>query len=210
MCWRNPIFLPSPPFVGGGQGGGYSADGRTNFATLLALCPRAIGCRGSFVGPNGVARRFPLSALEGSMKIETMGKVIVSARIENMEDLYQVNQGTLHYRRDTGHRGLRRAIRHWHHDARDAGPDDRALGLIPLRTRQARTTAGPVTVQVYGTVRLTIQGRDCPSDVTELPDDCPVLIGQVPLELMDFVVDPGGQRLIGNPEHGGEHILELY
>jgi hypothetical protein len=36
------------------------------------------------------------------------------------------------------------------------------------------------------------------------------LIGQVPLELLDFVVDPRGQRLIGNPEHGGEHIIELY
>jgi hypothetical protein len=43
-----------------------------------------------------------------------------------------------------------------------------------------------------------------------VPDDCPVLIGQVPLELLDFVVDPGGQRLIGNPAHGGEHIIELY
>ena len=24
--------------------------------------------------------------------------------------------------------------------------------------------------------------RDCPTDVTELPDECPVLIGQIPLE----------------------------
>ena len=31
-----------------------------------------------------------------------------------------------------------------------------------------------------------------------------VVIGQVPLELMDWVVDSKGQRLIGNPEHGGE------
>jgi hypothetical protein len=46
--------------------------------------------------------------------------------------------------------------------------------------------------------------------VTEIPDDCPVLIGQVPLELLDFVVDPKGQRLIGNPAHGGEHMIEIY
>jgi len=26
----------------------------------------------------------------------------------------------------------------------------------------------------------------------------------------DFVVDPGPQRLIGNPAHGGEQVLELY
>ena len=84
------------------------------------------------------------------------------------------------------------------------------LGLKPLRMRHVRTSAGLATVQMYGGVRLTIQGRDCLSDVTELPDDCPVLIGQIPLEALDFVVDPIGQRLIGNPAHGGEHIIEMY
>jgi predicted aspartyl protease len=84
------------------------------------------------------------------------------------------------------------------------------FGLHPLRTRPVRTSMGRRVAQVYGTVRLTIQGRDCPSDVVEVADDCPVLVGQVPLELMDFVVDPAGQRLIGNPAHGGEQVLELY
>jgi hypothetical protein len=37
-----------------------------------------------------------------------------------------------------------------------------------------------------------------------------VLIGQIPLETLDFVVDPVGQKLIGNPAHGGEHIYEWY
>lgn len=43
-----------------------------------------------------------------------------------------------------------------------------------------------------------------------MPDDYPVLIGLVPLELLDFVVDPAEKRLIGIPELGGEPILELY
>ena len=64
-------------------------------------------------------------------------------------------------------------------------------------------------MQIYRAVRLTVQGRDCISDVAEIPDDFPIVIGQVPLELMDWVVDPRGQRLIGNPEHGGEHIIEV-
>jgi predicted aspartyl protease len=84
------------------------------------------------------------------------------------------------------------------------------LGLDPVRRRTALTSAGHVLVQIYGTARLTVEGRDCPIDVSELPDDCPVLIGQVPLELMDFVVDPPGRRLIGNPAHGGEHMIEMY
>ena len=65
-------------------------------------------------------------------------------------------------------------------------------------------------VQMWGSVRLTIQGRDWISDVSEVPDECPVLIGQLPLEALDFVVDPVNQRLNGNPAHGGEHIIELY
>jgi len=27
--------------------------------------------------------------------------------------------------------------------------------------------------------------------------------------LLDFVVDPIGQRLVGNPDHGGEHMMDL-
>jgi hypothetical protein len=67
-----------------------------------------------------------------------------------------------------------------------------------------------VEVRVFGTARLTVQGRDCPVDVTELPDGRPVLIGQIPLVAMDFVVDTPSRRLVGNPAHGGEHIIELY
>ena len=139
-----------------------------------------------------------------------MGKVIVSVRIDNVEDLYQVKRGVLAANAtrsleipdalvDTGATGLsipRSLIER--------------LGLDLLRTRKARTSAGPVELRVFGTVRLTIQGRDCPCDVTELPDDHAVQIGRVILHMLDFVVDPGGQRLIGNPAHGGEHIIELY
>jgi predicted aspartyl protease len=139
-----------------------------------------------------------------------MGKVIVVARIENVYDLREAALGT------RTPDAVRRV------EVSDALVDTGAstlslpkrlvapLGLVPMRTRQARTSAGPVTLQRYGTVRLTIQDRDCTCDIVEIPDDCPVLIGQVPLELLDFVVDPVGQRLIGNPAHGGEHVIELY
>jgi predicted aspartyl protease len=139
-----------------------------------------------------------------------MGKVLVPARIENVYDLHEVSLGSR----------APEAVRQV--DVPDALVDTGAstlslpvrlvtqLGLKPFRTRQARTSAGPVTLQIYGTVRLTVQGRDCTCDVVAVPDDCPVLIGQVPLELLDFVVDPSGQRLIGNPAHGGEHVIELY
>jgi hypothetical protein len=47
-------------------------------------------------------------------------------------------------------------------------------------------------------------------DVMEVPDSVPVLIGQLPLEQLDLVVDSRSRTLIGNPAHGGEHVLELY
>lgn len=144
------------------------------------------------------------------MESSLMGKVLVSAKIENLGDIFIAETGSL------------KADEVRSVEVNDALVDTGAsmlsmpkrlidqLGLKYFRTRPARTSAGPVNVRVYGTARLTIQGRECPTDVSELPDDCPVLIGQVPLESLDFVVDPVGQRLIGNPEHGGEHIIELY
>jgi predicted aspartyl protease len=144
------------------------------------------------------------------MGIETMGKVPVTARIENLQDLLNVQSGLLT-------RDKIRAV-----EVDDALVDTGAtslgmpsklivqLGLQAFRTQQVRTSIGPATVNVYQAVRLTIQGRDANFDVMEVPDDCPVLIGQVPLEMLDFVVDPQGRRLVGNPAHGGEHMLHQF
>jgi hypothetical protein len=73
------------------------------------------------------------------------------------------------------------------------------------RTRKQSELLG-----AYEAVRLTIHGRPCTVDVLEVPHNVPVLIGQVPLEMLDFVVDPRGGKLIGNPAHGGEHVFEMY
>ena len=139
-----------------------------------------------------------------------MGKVVVTARIENLEDLFDTEKGLISADAvrsvevenalvDTGATGL-------------LVPKSMiaALGLRPLRTRQASGLGGTVTMPTYRGVRLTIQGRDCAIDVGEIGDEFPVLIGQVPLEILDWVVDPKGQRLIGNPEHGGEQIIEVF
>jgi predicted aspartyl protease len=144
------------------------------------------------------------------METSTMGKVIVPAKIENLNDLYEVSVGRL--RPDE--------VRHI--EVSDALVDTGAmhlmlprrlveqLGLQRYRTRRAKTTGGTTDIPMCGMVLLTVQGRDCRMEVGEIPDDCPVLIGQIPLESLDFVVDPIHQRLIGNPEHGGEHMIEWY
>jgi predicted aspartyl protease len=144
------------------------------------------------------------------MEISTMGKVLVTAKIENLFDLYEVEQGRL----------TPDEVRSV--DVDDAMVDTGAtllslpkryieqLGLTPTRERSVRTVAGTIKLKIYSVVRLTVQGRDVPTEVCEVPDDCPVLIGQIPLEGLDFVIDPSGQKLIGNPEHGGEQMIELY
>ena len=144
------------------------------------------------------------------METTTMGSVLVTAKIESLSDLCQVELGNLPADQ------VRRV------EVTDALVDTGAtmlsipkqlidqLGLRPGRIRPARSSAGPINVQVYSAVRLTILERDCTIDVAAVPDDCPVLIGQIPLELLDFVVDPAGRRLTGNPAHGGEHMLDMF
>jgi predicted aspartyl protease len=147
---------------------------------------------------------------EDRMEIQTMGKVLVTARIENLKDLYNAERGNLPADQV-------RSV-----DIEDALVDTGAmilslpkrwiekLGLAQVRTRRVRTTAGLRECGIYEAVRLTIQGRDCIVEVADVPDDCPALIGQVPLEMLDFVVDPVGRKLIGNPEHGGEQMFDQF
>ncbi|HEY2252001.1 MAG TPA: hypothetical protein VGH74_13105 [Planctomycetaceae bacterium] len=84
----------------------------------------------------------------------------------------------------------------------------RELGLS--KTREQRALSIPVAINIYEVVRLTILSRICAVEVMEVPDDVPALIGQIPLALLDLVIDLQGRRLTGNPAHGGEHTLELF
>jgi hypothetical protein len=59
-------------------------------------------------------------------------------------------------------------------------------------------------------VNLELMGRSTTLQVIEVPEDVPNLLGQVPLELLDFVVDPRCQRLLGNPEHDGIQMTEVF
>ena len=144
------------------------------------------------------------------MGTETMGRVVVHAKIENLEDLYDVKHGRVADDRarsieiddalvDTGATMLSLPKRYIEQ-----------LGLRRHRTSKATTSGGIVEFGRYDVVRLTIQDRDFAIEVAEVHDDCPALIGQIPLEMLDFVVNPIGQRLIGNPAHNGEHMFELY
>lgn len=144
------------------------------------------------------------------MGTETMGRVLTEATVENLNDLWDVRRGLLppeNVRRltvpdalvDTGATLLSLPTRFI-----------RQLGLSPVRTRRVISSTGATEATVYDAVRLTIQDRYCTADVMEVPDGVPVLIGQLPLENLDLVVDLRGRRLTGNPAHGGEQVFEMY
>jgi predicted aspartyl protease len=144
------------------------------------------------------------------MGTETMGRVLTEATFENLHDLLNVRAGLLppeNVRRmtvpdalvDTGATLLSLPTRFI-----------RELGLSPVRTRKVISSTGATEATVYDAVRLTIQDRYCTVDVMEVPDAVPVLIGQLPLENLDLVVDLRGRRLTGNPAHGGEQVFEMY
>jgi predicted aspartyl protease len=140
----------------------------------------------------------------------TIFKVLVSAKIINVFDIENRERGLLPVEKV-------RTI-----ESADALIDTGATGLLlpkamiaqlrlrHFRTRQDRRIGGIVALPMYCALRLTLQGRGCVLDVGEIDDSLPVLIGQVPLEPLDFVFDPKGQRLIANPEHGGEHIMDVF
>jgi len=139
-----------------------------------------------------------------------MGRVITEALIESTEDLWAAKRGLLPVEQ------VRRVV------VTDALVDTGAtllslptrlikeLGLSQTATKRITSSIGLGEASMYEAVRLTIQGRTCTMDVMEVPDSVPVLIGQLPLEHLDFVVDSRNRVLIGNPAHGGEHVYELY
>lgn len=138
-----------------------------------------------------------------------MGRVITEATIESTEDLWSFKKGLLPIEQvrklvvndalvDTGATLLSLPTRYI-----------QQLGLKRVATKRVTASSGQTEAGLYEAVKLTIMGRSCTMDVMEVPDTVPVLIGQIPLEHLDFIVDLRGRKLIGNPAHGGEHVYEL-
>jgi clan AA aspartic protease len=143
------------------------------------------------------------------METETMDRVLVEATVENLGDLYEVERG---HRQDDQVRRVTIEEALVDTGATTLSLPTRIiqqLGLTKQSEKRVITSAGSSQAALYSAVRITIQDRSCTVDVMEVPDQSPPLLGQIPLEMLDFVVDPRARRLIGNPAHGGEHVIEL-
>lgn len=139
-----------------------------------------------------------------------MGRVTARVTVENLEDIWALRKGKINSEQ------VRRI------EVADALVDTGAvafslptrlikeLGLVAIGVKNTITANGPAKTTQYDAVRITIQDRSCTVDVLEVPDQVPVLVGQIPLEFMDFIVDPVNHCLVGNPEHGGQQVLEVF
>lgn len=82
------------------------------------------------------------------------------------------------------------------------------LKLRFSRDVNVKTTNGIVKRKIYKGAEIIIQDRSVSMDILELPDDLPPLIGVLVLEALDFVVDPVNQKIMGNPLHKGEFLID--
>ena len=78
-----------------------------------------------------------------------------------------------------------------------------SLGLTPTDTTRVHTTNGVVTRTLYSPVQFTVLGRKGIIEVSSVPDNVPVLVGHMVMELVDLNVSVT-DGLIHNPAHGGE------
>lgn len=149
-----------------------------------------------------------LASIAAAAHIPHMGKVIVKIKLTNQGDLV------------AAHRKLSKAKpRVVEVEALvDTGATRlylkpsviRALGLEKMDTVISQTTNGPARRSVYEPVRLELQGRYGNFDVVDIGENVPNLLGQIPLEYLDFVVDSKNRKLIPNPEHGDKQMSEEY
>ena len=86
----------------------------------------------------------------------------------------------------------------------------KALGLKKTGTVDSKTTNGVRRRAVFQPVRIDLMGRNGTFDVVEVDDTVANLLGQIPLEYLDVIVDPSGRKLIPNPEHGDKQMSEEY
>jgi len=138
-----------------------------------------------------------------------VGRVVVRVNVENYADIERAEAGEIPAEK------VRRV-------AVDALIDSGAayfclpkslidrLGLRFRKKKETKTVAGAMDLGIYAAARIEVQGRDCVTEVMELPEGRQCLLGQVPLELMDWWIDANNQRLVGNPEHGGEWMAEAF
>ena len=128
--------------------------------------------------------------------------------LENLKDLYSAEAGII---KPEDVRGL--TIEDALVDTRMKGlylpkPLVDQLGLTPLQKTKTQTANGIAERTVYSEVQYTVLERSYSIQVTDLPEDAPVLVGHMVLEALDLCVDMR-KGLIHNPANGGAWTIKI-
>ena len=84
------------------------------------------------------------------------------------------------------------------------------LKLEPVHNKTFFTADGSRReYRVVGAVEVEVQGRKCLVEAIEIPRDTTPLLGEVPLEEMDWHIDPVEQKLVGRPESPDKPLLPM-
>lgn len=79
----------------------------------------------------------------------------------------------------------------------------RRLALARSYKRESRLADGTtIDSWVVSGATILLDGRKCTVDCVVVPDGSPALLGQIPLEQMDLLVDCFRRRLVGRHEAG--------
>lgn len=85
------------------------------------------------------------------------------------------------------------------------------LGLKYAFKKLIKTGNGSTELRIFRSVEIIIKDRSILMQVMENKDDSiPPLIGYLVLEEMDWVVNPKTQKIIGNPDHDGKWVIDMY
>ena len=157
-----------------------------------------------------IIEQTPISTPEKTVDGE-MGNVVVELDLVNAEDETLFKHGHIkseQIRRvkipalvDTGATGL------------SLSEDTiQKLGLSVLKEVISQFANGQTAKRkVYGSVTLNVMGRSAITWVVAGAKNVPALLGQIPLEQLDLMVDPRNQRLVpGHPESPDMAVYESY
>ena len=142
-------------------------------------------------------------------ELQAMGKVVVEIEVVNSEDVGlqrrslltsgEVRRAKLMALVDTGATMI-------------SIPEDaiERLGLPVVRQATSKYADGRTERRnIYGPATLNLLGRTCTVDVLSSHTGQPALLGQLPLEGLDLLVDPRRQRLIPNPESPDMPMVDM-
>ena len=85
------------------------------------------------------------------------------------------------------------------------------LGLRFAKSTPVKTGSGIYDLRIFKGAEITIKDRTIEMQVMEnINDNVPPLIGYLVLEMMDWVVDPKNQTIMGNPLNDGKWVMDMY